>query len=72
VRVYYRDGEPVYAGYLFDSDLVVTLYTHRRAKVANIPVIQCRGGELVDFVRADLDEVFKISNEVPSNGVPTK
>ena len=72
VRVYYRDGEPVYAGYLFDADLVVTLYTHRRAKVANIPVIQCRGGELVDFVRADLDEVFKISNEVPSNGVPTK
>lgn len=71
VRVYYRDGEPVYAGYLFDSELVLTLYTHRRAKVANVPVIQCRGGELVEFVQADLLEVFKISNEVPTIGGST-
>lgn len=71
VRVYYRDGEPVYAGYLFDSELVVTLYTHRRAKVSTVPVIQCRGGELVDFVKADLTEVFKISSEVPTTGAST-
>lgn len=65
IRVYYRDGEPVYAGYLFDSDLVVTLYTHRKAKVADVPVIRVRGGDLVEFVKDDFEEIFRIGTEVP-------
>ncbi|MRX44508.1 hypothetical protein [Agromyces kandeliae] len=66
IRVYYREGEPLYAAYKFDADLVMTLYTHRKAKIAEIPVVRVRGGDLAKFVQADFDEVFRISSEVPA------
>ena len=32
IRIYYRRGDPTFACYRFDDEIVVTLYSHRRAR----------------------------------------
>jgi hypothetical protein len=61
VSVFYHSGDPVFSCYRFDGTIVLTLYSHTRAR-QKVPTIVCRqGGELYEFVRDELTAIDKQS-----------
>lgn len=64
VKIYYRDAEPTHTCYRFDDTLVVTLYTHKRART-QVPAMILEGGSFAEFFQDDLDAAREQGREVP-------
>jgi hypothetical protein len=65
IRVYYRQGDPTFACYRFDDQIVVTLYSHRRGR-GDVPTMLLGPGTLFDFFAAELTAIRSQSEEQPS------
>ena len=65
IRVYYRRGDPTFACYRFDDQIVVTLYSHRRMR-GDIPTMLIGSGTLYDFFAAELTAIRDQSELQPS------
>jgi len=76
VEVYYREGDALFSCYRFDNTAVITLYAHQKKRV-QVPTIICKnGGQLYDFVRAELKaiqeqsvRIYPTSADGPAEGV---
>jgi hypothetical protein len=64
IRIYYRRGDPAFACYRFDGQIVVTLYSHTRSR-ADVPTMLVEQGTLYDFFVHELEAVRDQSEEVP-------
>jgi hypothetical protein len=53
IRVYYRRGDPTFACYRFDDQIVVTLYSHRRTR-GDVPTMLIGPGTLYEFFAGEL------------------
>jgi hypothetical protein len=61
VEVFYHGGDPVFSCYRFDRSVILTLYSHTRAR-QNVPTIVCRdGGNLYEFARDELRAIERQS-----------
>lgn len=56
VRIYYRRGDPTFACYRFDDEIVVTLYSHKRTR-GEVPTFVCGRGSLFTFFAHELVEI---------------
>ena len=65
IRVYYRRGDPTFACYRLDDQIVVTLYSHRRMR-GDVPTMLLGPGTLFDFFVAELTAIRGQSEEQPS------
>lgn len=65
IRVYYRRGDPTFACYRFDDEIVVTLYSHRRTR-GDVPTMLIGPGTLYDFFAAELTAIRAQSEPQPS------
>jgi hypothetical protein len=65
IRVYYRRGDPTFACYRFDDQIVVTLYSHRRTR-SDVPTMLIGPGTLYDFFAAELAAIRGQSEPQPS------
>lgn len=63
IRIYYRDGDPTYTCYKFDSQVIVSLYANRRDR-GKIPVMVFTDGTFHDFFVEDLTAIRDQSVEV--------
>ncbi|WP_445257822.1 hypothetical protein [Nocardioides aurantiacus] len=63
IRIYYRDGDPTYTCYRFDSKVIISLYANRRER-GKIPVMVFDDGTFHDFFVADLVAIRDQSVEV--------
>lgn len=66
IRIYYRRGDPTFACYRFDDQIVVTLYSHRRSR-GDVPTMLIGPGTLYDFFAGELDAIRGQSEEQPSD-----
>lgn len=64
IRIYYRRGDPAFACYRFDGQIVVTLYSHTRSR-ADVPTMLVGQGTLYDFFARELEAIRDQSEEVP-------
>jgi hypothetical protein len=65
IRIYYRRGDPTFACYKFDDQIVVTLYSHRRSR-GDVPTMLIGPGTLYDFFAGELDAIRVQSEEQAS------
>jgi hypothetical protein len=65
IRVYYRRGDPTFACYRLDDQIVVTLYSHRRMR-GDVPTMLLGPGTLFDFFSTELTSVRSQSEEQAS------
>lgn len=65
IRVYYRRGDPTFACYRFDGQIVVTLYSHLRSR-GDVPTMLIGPGTLYDFFSAELAAIRAQSEEQSS------
>jgi len=65
IRVYYRRGDPTFACYRFDDQIVVTLYSHRRVR-GDVPTMLIGPGTLYDFFAAELAAIRGQSEPQPN------
>lgn len=65
IRIYYRRGDPTFACYRFDDQIVVTLYSHRRSR-GDVPTMLIGAGTLYDFFVSELKAIRSQSEEQPS------
>jgi hypothetical protein len=68
IRVYYRRGDPTFACYRFDGQIVVTLYSHRRSR-GDVPTMLIGPGTLYDFFATELAAIRAQSEEQPSTEI---
>lgn len=59
LTVFLRPGDLVYSAYRFDSNAVVTLYSHSRERQSSVPMFVVEGGTLFRFVKNDIDAILK-------------
>jgi hypothetical protein len=64
IRIYYRAGDPTYTCYRFDDKVLVTLYSHKRAR-GDVPTLLVKQGSLKDFFIQDLEAIESQSTAVP-------
>lgn len=64
VDVFLRTGDLVYSCYRFDSQAVITLYSHARKRQSQVPMFLVRQGDLFDFVYQDLTAIAAESRPV--------
>jgi hypothetical protein len=64
IRIYYRRGDPAFACYRFDNEVVATLYSHTRSR-ADVPTMLVGQGSLYDFFARELGAIRNQSEEVP-------
>lgn len=64
IRIYFRDGDPSYTCYRFDSQVIVSLYANRRER-GTVPVMSFAEGSFYDFFVEDLSAIRSQSREVP-------
>jgi len=64
VEVLLRTGDLVYSCYRFDSQAVITLYSHARKRQSQVPMFLVRQGDLFDFVYQDLTTIAAESRPV--------
>jgi hypothetical protein len=57
VEIYVRAGDAVFSCYRFDSQAVLTLYTHGRERRTQVPTLVIRGGELFGFVYSEVKAI---------------
>jgi hypothetical protein len=62
VRVYYRDGDPSFACYKFNTKTVVTLYSHKRRR-GDVPTFVLGPGSLRDYFDKELEAIRTQSQE---------
>ena len=65
IRIYYRRGDPTFTCYRFDNQIVVTLYSHRRAR-GDVPTILIGPGTLFNFFAAELRAIRSQGEPQPS------
>jgi hypothetical protein len=56
-----RAGDAVFSCYRFDSQAVLTLYSHGRERRNQVPTLVVRGGELFDFVYNEIAAIAEQS-----------
>lgn len=64
VEIRLRTGDLVYSCYRFDSQAVITLYSHARKRQSQVPMFLVRQGDLFDFVYQDLTTIASDSRPV--------
>lgn len=65
VEVWLRAGDAVFSCYRFDSNAVLTLYSHGRERRTQVPTLVMRGGELFDFIYNELTAIAAQSRPAP-------
>jgi hypothetical protein len=65
IEVWLRAGDAVFSCYRFDSNAVLTLYSHGRERRTQVPTFVIRGGELFDFVYNELAAIAAQSRRAP-------
>lgn len=65
IRIYYRRGDPTFACYKFDDQIVVTFYSHRRSR-GDVPTMLVGPGTLYEFFSSELLAIRSQSEEQPS------
>lgn len=70
LEVLLRRGDLVYSCYRFDSQAVLTLYSHARRRQSKVPLFLVRQGDLFDFVYQDLVAIERESS--PSSELPER
>jgi hypothetical protein len=66
LTVYVRKGDLVFSCYRFDSQAVVTLYSHSRKRQTRVPMFVVDGGDLFSFVYGDINEILEQSVVAPN------
>lgn len=57
IEVYFRPGDLLYSCYRFDSQALLTLYSHAGKRRSKVPTFHIRRGELLDFINDDLEAI---------------
>jgi hypothetical protein len=57
IEVWLRAGDAVFSCYRFDSNAVLTLYSHGRERRTHVPTFVVSGGELFRFVYDELEAI---------------
>ncbi|MGO9296699.1 MAG: hypothetical protein ACLP52_22960 [Streptosporangiaceae bacterium] len=65
IEVWLRAGDAVFSCYRFDSNAVLTLYSHGRERRSQVPTFVIGGGELFDFVYSELTAIAAQSRPAP-------
>jgi hypothetical protein len=65
VEVFVRKGDAVFSCYRFDSQAVLTLYSHSRERRTSVPTLVMAGGSLSKFVRSEIDAIAEQSEPAP-------
>lgn len=65
IEVWLRAGDAVFSCYRFDSNAVLTLYSHGRGRRTQVPTFVVSGGELFDFVYNELTAIAAQSRPAP-------
>jgi hypothetical protein len=65
IEVWLRAGDAVFSCYRFDSNAVLTLYSHARERRSQVPTFVVSGGELFDFVYNEVSAIAAQSRLAP-------
>lgn len=68
--IWYLSFAPVFSYYIFDEVVVLTLYKHRRERVAIPAFVFEKGGQLYDFIKAEHEAIIKESNHLAKQVFP--
>ena len=61
IDVRFRAGIPTFTYYRFDQHMVITMYSNRRDRTSEVPIIQITGGRLAKFLRDDFEAMLEQS-----------
>lgn len=65
IEVWLHAGDAVFSCYRFDSNAVLTLYSHGRERRTQVPTFVVGGGELFDFLYNELTSIAAQSRPAP-------
>jgi len=68
--IWYLSFAPVFSYYIFDDVVVLTLYKHRRGRVAIPAFVFEKGGKLYDFINEEHEAIINESNQLARKVFP--
>ena len=64
ISMWYTSVLPNFALYIFDDNIITTLYTHRRQRIGVPTLIFEHGGSIYDFFKEEFEELIDEKNEI--------
>jgi hypothetical protein len=69
--IWHLSFAPVFSYYIFDEVVVLTLYKHRRGRVAIPAFVFEKGGQLYEFIKAEHEAIINEANRLAKQVYPS-